>query len=72
MTATRLCAWKNRSFNTAVWQDGPWHIRRVWEHLTGTRKFMRPVRVRLLQESCLHASTGKAQAYCSLEQRVAF
>lgn len=29
---------------------------------------MRPFRVRRSQESCLYASTGKAQAYCSLEQ----
>lgn len=29
---------------------------------------MRPVKVRRSQDSCLHASTGRAQAYCSLEQ----
>lgn len=29
---------------------------------------MRPVKVRRSQDLCLHASTGKAQAYCSLSK----
>lgn len=60
-TARRLYARQNRFSNT---EDGA-----AWLGASyGDKNFMRPVKVRRSQDSCLHASTGKAQAYCSLSK----
>lgn len=68
MTASRPCAWKNRSFNNRY--AVRWTLAHAaWPGAShGAKKVMRAIMVPRSQDSCFHASTGKAQACCSLEQ----